>query len=634
MSQKDNLRKLITNHKKRLQKLEEQKAIEGLSVEPKVSIEIEDIKAEINRIRKELEELAGQGSEILQLLQGFGVPQLVPGFQTLYEHSKTYRLENPEQATDYYQRALYRLNQKHPGDLSTTEAVSYTIGHFYLLAGSIDLDEEQKKNLERAKIHYDKSQIAFHRWQWKHLESLAYLGLAMTLRRLENYAMAHDACNKALECLKYESIFADNISQQSINALNKAIEAEISIIQLDLPINLADVEKLTALSKKQILPQESIKDMNRQSRSTIDDTIEVSSFPNVTGKTLPIFKVSEGKGLITTGEVNQLNRLCREDYEKNVENEPEKVILKNQSYLKEASYLLEIDKEVKAHDGLKPGDWLLIREGCDLTGLTEESRSVVVLVEEEEKASVYLRTCIKADDHYFLKAQKGKNGASIIVVNYQTSVDRIRNIDALHYEQKLFKRVDDIQVNGPIIRNERIPKEKIVDRVQAFVWRVPVVSQIAAGLDAPVIGENIEHHIELKERNRQDSDYFIVEVKGNSMLNVGILPSDNVLIHQQEAGVINGDIVAAVIKTSDRKALGVLKRYFFYEHEGYQHWHLQSENDLVKDLVVIPNQTNPAKIRNSYRKKYGDNKIEFFEQAELKIAGKYIRRIRKYETVY
>lgn len=57
MSAKDDLKKLITNHRRRLQKLKERQALEGLSVDPTVLIEIEDIEARLLELQRDLTSL-------------------------------------------------------------------------------------------------------------------------------------------------------------------------------------------------------------------------------------------------------------------------------------------------------------------------------------------------------------------------------------------------------------------------------------------------------------------------------------------------------------------------------------------------------------------------------------------------
>ncbi len=52
MSRKEDLNKLINNHKRRLQKLKEKKAILGLSADPSIEIGIEEIESEIKKLEQ------------------------------------------------------------------------------------------------------------------------------------------------------------------------------------------------------------------------------------------------------------------------------------------------------------------------------------------------------------------------------------------------------------------------------------------------------------------------------------------------------------------------------------------------------------------------------------------------------
>jgi chromosome segregation ATPase len=65
MSRRDDIRKLITEHHRRLQKLKEKEARFGISTSPEVLTEIEDIEAEIKRLQGELESLEDDGGEDL-----------------------------------------------------------------------------------------------------------------------------------------------------------------------------------------------------------------------------------------------------------------------------------------------------------------------------------------------------------------------------------------------------------------------------------------------------------------------------------------------------------------------------------------------------------------------------------------
>ncbi len=54
MSRADDLKKLITSKNRRLQKLKEQEAVYGISSDPHITIEIENIEAELEELQTEL----------------------------------------------------------------------------------------------------------------------------------------------------------------------------------------------------------------------------------------------------------------------------------------------------------------------------------------------------------------------------------------------------------------------------------------------------------------------------------------------------------------------------------------------------------------------------------------------------
>ena len=58
MSQRDDIKKLIIEYSRRLQKLKEKKARLGVSADPSLDIEIEDIEAELEKLQTQLESLS------------------------------------------------------------------------------------------------------------------------------------------------------------------------------------------------------------------------------------------------------------------------------------------------------------------------------------------------------------------------------------------------------------------------------------------------------------------------------------------------------------------------------------------------------------------------------------------------
>lgn len=552
-----------------------------------------------------------EGSKILDLLAGLDTVPPIEA-RTLIEGAYDRRHKSPQTAIGYCQRALTTLEAKPSGIYSDLEGLARTKGKCYLLLASIHLDQTAVGNFEGANKYFNKSQEIFHYWGWKHLESLAYLGGAMAQRKLSDFIKAMRACEDARDCLKYESIPGDI----DVSPLRQAIESEILIIEPSLPGESLEEEK----------PPTEPPTKPAEEPPIADEATTPSLLPEE--KILPIFRASAGRGLVTTGDITNLNLISRKDYEQSTQRKIEEAVfdLKKRPYAKNADYILEIDKNIKANDGLEPGDWLLIRTENTLNEL--KGRKVAVLLEDEDGLSINSRTYVQAEDHYFLKAPD-QNIPSIIVVNYKTSVERIREIDALHYEKKIFKRIDDIQVSGIIINNKPIRKKVKKDRVERCIWQIPIVNEIAAGLDCPVMEENIEGYTEIRKKVPREDEYFVTVVKGDSMTGDSIFSEDKVLI-QQDVGVEKGEIAAVIIKTPNESPVGLLKHYYLMNEKSddLRHWLLKSSNPSSKHLVVIPDISNAATIKKNYQKLPGQ-KYEFYENAEVKIAGKYIKVVEK-----
>ena len=75
--------------------------------------------------------------------------------------------------------------------------------------------------------------------------------------------------------------------------------------------------------------------------------------------------------------------------------------------------------------------------------------------------------------------------------------------------------------------------------------RVPIVGTVAAG--SPILAQEcIEDYLTF-DTNGREGEYFALRVRGESMLEAGILPGDLVVVHQQQT-VRNGDIVVALFE--------------------------------------------------------------------------------------
>ena len=101
------------------------------------------------------------------------------------------------------------------------------------------------------------------------------------------------------------------------------------------------------------------------------------------------------------------------------------------------------------------------------------------------------------------------------------------------------------------------------------VGRVPIVGTVAAG--APILAQEcIEDYLTF-DTNGREGEYFALRVRGESMLNAGILPGDLVVVHQQQEAR-NGEIIVALIE--DEATVKRLKRkdghvWLMPENEAY-----------------------------------------------------------------
>ena len=107
------------------------------------------------------------------------------------------------------------------------------------------------------------------------------------------------------------------------------------------------------------------------------------------------------------------------------------------------------------------------------------------------------------------------------------------------------------------------------------ILSVPVIGQISAG--APILAEeNIERMFPLPSDFARGSDVFMLKIRGESMINAGILDGDYVIVKSQSVAN-NGDIVAALIEDS-----ATVKT--FYKENG--HFRLQPENDYLEPIIT------------------------------------------------
>lgn len=106
--------------------------------------------------------------------------------------------------------------------------------------------------------------------------------------------------------------------------------------------------------------------------------------------------------------------------------------------------------------------------------------------------------------------------------------------------------------------------------------RVPLLGTVTAGMPITAI-EDITDYISFNTDKYNSENLFALKIRGESMINVGILHGDLVIV-EKTSYAENGQIVVALV--DDEEA--TVKR--FYKEKGK--YRLQPENDSMEPIIV------------------------------------------------
>ncbi len=170
--------------------------------------------------------------------------------------------------------------------------------------------------------------------------------------------------------------------------------------------------------------------------------------------------------------------------------------------------------------------------------------------------------------------------SEILRIGYPPAVREICEAVDLRSTSSVHAHLESLEKNGYIRRDPTKPRAiEIIDDTFNLTRRemvnVPMVGQVAAG--EPILAEqNISNYFPIPMEFMPNNDTFMLTVKGESMINVGIFDGDYVLVEQCNTAR-NGDMVVALVDDS-----ATVKT--FYKEEGY--YRLQPENDDMDPIIV------------------------------------------------
>lgn len=154
--------------------------------------------------------------------------------------------------------------------------------------------------------------------------------------------------------------------------------------------------------------------------------------------------------------------------------------------------------------------------------------------------------------------------------------------------------LETLEKNGYIKRDPTKPRAiEVLDdsfhMIRREMVNVPIIGRVAAG--EPILAEqNIENYFPIPMEFMPNKQTFMLKVKGESMINAGILDGDYVLVGEQETAD-NGEMVVALIEDG-----ATVKT--FYKEEGIIR--LQPENDTM-DPIIVPDCVILGKVIGVFR---------------------------------
>ena len=171
---------------------------------------------------------------------------------------------------------------------------------------------------------------------------------------------------------------------------------------------------------------------------------------------------------------------------------------------------------------------------------------------------------------------------------YPPTVREIGEAVGLASPSTVHAHLANLERAGLIKRDPTKPRAlELTDRVRSQpaedVHRLPLVGEIAAG--SPLLADqNVQEYLAVPDMlARGDGEEFLLRVKGDSMINAGILDGDIVVVHRQ-SDARNGEIVVALAGQDERAddAEATVKRFF---REGGR-VRLQPENDSLDPIYA------------------------------------------------
>ncbi|MCW6665047.1 transcriptional repressor LexA [Aerococcaceae bacterium NML190938] len=121
---------------------------------------------------------------------------------------------------------------------------------------------------------------------------------------------------------------------------------------------------------------------------------------------------------------------------------------------------------------------------------------------------------------------------------------------------------------------------------------IPVLGRVAAGMPILAVEEATDFYPIPPDVHYDPSELFMLEIQGESMINIGIMDGDLITVRRQPSAN-NGDVVIAMTAEDE-----VTCKTFFRKSD---HFVLRPENDSMED-IILNDVTILGKVVSLYRR--------------------------------
>ena len=170
--------------------------------------------------------------------------------------------------------------------------------------------------------------------------------------------------------------------------------------------------------------------------------------------------------------------------------------------------------------------------------------------------------------------------SQILNKGYPPSVRDICQAVNLKSTSSVHAHLESLEKNGYIRRDPT--KSRTIEIIddnfnlsRREVVNIPLIGQVAAGQPLLAV-ENVAEYFPVPAEYMPNEDVFMLTVKGDSMVNMGIYDGDQIIVKKQNTAS-NGEVIVALVDDS-----ATVKR--FYKENG--HIRLQPENDFMDPIIV------------------------------------------------